>query len=293
MIMGFIKRMGLGLLLIMATLTLANAETKNKEGSFSYQELDSYVRYAPGCNIKSTSGKVEFIESGNTYNYGFKAFGKLPVKLSLEEKYIGIENTLTNVELPAHLVGLSAGIETTLPFFRVKNTYLRLGVNPSFYTDDGEFKSSAFRIPSYYYLIYRPHPQWTFLSGIAVYPDFEDEVLPILGFIYKPNDKLAFNIIPRRPNITYALNEKVSLFAEGGLALNSEFEVKRDNSENVVLSYKETHLGTGLKFKLNKYIQASLSAGGMFNRRLKYRDNQGKVDIKDGLYTEFRVEIKS
>jgi len=293
MITGPIKRAALGIFLTVLVLTSADAATENKEDRFSYQKMDSYLRYTPARGIKTTSGKVEFIESGNTYNYGFKAFGKLPVKLSLDEKYIGIENTLTNVELPAHLVGLSAGIETTLPFLGVNNTYLRLGVSPSFYTDDAELESSAFRIPSYYYLIYRPNPRWTFLSGIAVYPDFEDEVLPILGFIYKPNDRLAFNIIPKRPNITYILNDKVSAFAEGGLALNSEFEVKRDNSENVVLSYRETRLGTGLEFKLNRYIQASLSAGGMFGRRLKYRDNQGKVDIKDGLYTEFRVEIKS
>jgi len=273
--------------------SLVNAGAKDKEESFPYQELDSYVRYIPGCKIKSTSGKVGFIESGNTYNYGFKAFAKLPVKLSLDYKYIGIENTLTNIELPSHLMGLAAGIETTLPFFKFNNTYLRLGINPSFYTDDGNFESSAFRIPSHYFLIYRPNPEWTFLYGIAVYPDFEDEVLPIAGFIYKPNDKLAFNITPRRPNITYVLNERVSLFAEGGLAINSEYEVKRDNSENVVLMYKETRLGSGLKFKLNKDIQASLSAGGMFKRRLRYRDNHGKVDIKDGLYTEFRVEIKS
>lgn len=296
MIINYIKRFGLGLFIMVATFTFssyANAETENKEESFSYQELDSYVRYIPRCNVKTASGKVEFIESGNTYDWRFKAFGKLPVKLSLDAQYISIENTLNNVELPAHLIGLATGAETTLPFFRFHKTYLRLGVNPAFYTDDGEFENSAFRIPSYYFLIYRPNEKWTFLYGIAVYPDFEDEVLPVPGFIYKPNDKLVFNIIPKRPNISYVLNERVSVFAEGGSSLNSEFEVTRNNSKNVVLRYKETHLGAGLNFKLNKYIQASVSAGGMFNRSLKYRDSQGKVNIKDGVYTEFRVEIKS
>jgi hypothetical protein len=295
MVMNCVKRAGLVLFIIAVVLalsSLAGAETENKEESFAYQEFDSYLRYMPSRSIKTTSGKVEMIRSGNTYNYGFKAFGKLPVKLSLDTEYISIENTLRHVELPAHLVGLSGGIETTLPFFRCKNTYFRLGLEPSFYSDDADFKSSAFRIPSYYYLIYLPNSKWIFLSGIAVYPDFEDEVLPIVGFIYKPNDKLSFNIVPKRPNITYALNNRVSLFTEGSLALNKEFEVKRDNAENVVLTYKETRLGSGIKFRFNRYIQASVSAGGLFKRRLRYRDNQGKVDIKDGLYTEFRVEIK-
>lgn len=294
MIMGYMKRIGLLILVtIFAFSYYANAETENKEEDFPYQQLDSYLRYIPSSDVKTTSGKVEFIETGNTYDYGFKAFDKLPVKLSLDAKYISIENTLASVELPAHLIGLATGAETTLPFFGFHKTYLRLGVTPAFYTDDGEFESSAFRIPSYYFLIYRPNERWTFLYGIAVYPDFEDELLPILGFIYKPNDRLTFNIVPRRPNITYALNKRLSWYTEGAFAINSEYEVKRDNSENVVLSYKETHLGSGLKFKLNKYIQASLIGGGMFRRRLKYRDNQGKVDIKDGFYTEFRIEIKS
>jgi hypothetical protein len=288
------KRTGVAVLLaIFAFFSYSSAEAENKDEDFSYQKLDSYVRYSPGRDVKTTAGKVEFIESGNTYEYAFKAFGKLPVTLSLDAKYIGIENTLDNVELPAHLIGLATGVETTLPFLHFNKTYFRVGLDPAFYTDDGECESSSFRIPSRYYLIYRPNEKWTFVYGVAVYPDFENEVLPVLGFIYQPNDKLKFNLLSQRPNITYALNKKVSWYTEGGIGLNSEYEVERGNSQNVVLSYQETRLGSGLSFKLNKYIQASIIGGGMFKRRLKYRDGQGKVGIKDGFYTEFRIEIKS
>jgi len=60
----------------------------------------------------------------------------------------------------------------------------------------------------------------------------------------------------------------------------------------VVLEYNEMHLGTGVKYQVNKYIQSSISAGYIFNRSIKYReDNLGKVSLKDGLYTELRVNI--
>jgi len=269
-----------------------NAETQEQAEDKPSHQVDSYVRFIPSRCVDAMSGKVEIIESGAEYSYEFRAFDKLPIKFSLDNNYISIENTLDSVELPAHLVGLTTDIETTLPFFHFNKTYLRIGISPSFYADDWDFPSSSFRIPQRYFLVYQPDSKWTFLYGLAVYPDFENEVLPILGFIYKPNDKLVFNIIPKRPNITYSFNDRISLFAEGGSAFD-EFEVTRDNTENVALRYRETRLGGGIKFRFNQYIRSSISAGGIFNRCLKYRDGQGKVNIKDGLYTELRIEIKS
>lgn len=254
-------------------------------------EIDSYVRYMPGRSVDAASGEIGVVASEAEYSQEYKIFSRLPVKFSLGTQYIGIENT-TGVELPSRLVGLTTDAQATLPFLDFKKTYLRLGLSPSFYADDWNFPASAFRIPLRSFLIYLPDEQWTFLAGIAVYPDFEKKILPILGFIYKPNERLAFNIVPKRPNISYALTRRITIFAEGGGSLNSEFEVNQDNAKNIVLSYKETRLGAGVKFMPRTCLQGSLSAGGVFNRSFKYRDSLGKVDARDGFYTEFRLEIK-
>lgn len=259
--------------------------------SFSHN-IDSYLRYMPSRSVDTMSGKVEIIEADSEYSYELKVFDKLPVKFSLDNKYIAIADSVVDVELPPHLVGLTTDIETTLPFFSFDKTYFRIGISPSFYADDWDFPASAFRLNSRFLFVYLPNLKWTFLAGVAIYPDFENEVLPILGFIYKPNDKLTFNLVPKRPNITYALNDKILLFGEGGSSLNSEFEVTRNGSKNVVLRYKELHLGGGVRVKLNKFIQTSFSTGAIFNHSLKYLDNQGKVNIKDGIYAEFRTQIR-
>lgn len=281
---------GLGIFIIISALlfwqpALLNAETKTETES----KLDSYFRFMPSRKADGLSGKVEIMEADSKYSYEFKAFDKLPVKLSLENEYISIENS-TEVELPAHLVGLSTDIETTLPFFNFNNTYIRFGVSPSFYSDDWDFPASSFRILSRAFLVYQPNPKWTFLAGVAVYPEYEYNVLPILGFIYKPNDKLSFNITPERPNISYSFNDKITLFTEAGTSFE-EFEVAKDNLKNAVLRYRETYVACGIKYKINKFIQSSLSAGEVFNRYLQYKDSLGKVDIKDGVYTELRVII--
>lgn len=280
--------------LIFFSPPLLKAETSAKakrESEEFHHQFAVYTRFIPSCKVKTQTGEVEIIDSAAEYSYEFKLFDKLPVKFSLENQVINIDNT-TAVELPSHLIGLGTDIETTLPFFNFKKTYFRMGLNPSLYSDDWDFESSAFRIPMRYFLIHQPNEKWTFIAGVAVYPDFETQVLPILGFIYKPNDKLIFNLVPERPNITYFLSEKMALFLEGGTALNSEFEVSKDNYKNTVLRYKETRLGSGVEYKLNKYTQAFLTVGGIFNRTLQYKESLGKVNIKNGFYSELRIEME-
>ena len=265
--------------------------TAESEEEDVQSEIDSSVIVLPSRRVEDQSGKVGIIQSDTEYSYEFKVLDALPVKLSLDHNYISIDNS-TEVELPAHLVGLGFDMETTLPFFNYKNTYLRIGVNPSYYSDGWNFRSTAFRIPSRYYLIYRPDERWTFVGGLYVACDFETPVFPILGFVYKPNDRLTFNIVPDRPNITYSLNDKIDLFAEGGRAVNSEFEVAKDDIKNTKLIYNQAHLGGGIKYNFNKYIQTSVTVGGVFNRTIKYQDSLGKVNIKNGLYSEFRIEME-
>lgn len=270
-------------------LALNTSLYAEEEAGKAMHSLDSYARFMPSRKAEAMPGKIEIIETDSEYACEFKALEKLPVKISLGQKYIGIKNS-TAIDLPAHLVGLSTDLETTLPFFRMRNTYIRFGLSPAFFGDDYSFEASDFRLPFRSFLIYLPDDKLTLLAGVAVYPDFEREVYPILGFIYKANDKLTFNMVPKRPNISYKLNENLTLFAEGGNSF-TEHEVKKDNLKSAVLRYRELHLGAGVRYKFNEFIQGSASAGGMFNRSLKYRDSLGKVNIKDGAYVEARLEI--
>ncbi|MBU1923640.1 MAG: hypothetical protein KJ710_05230, partial [Candidatus Omnitrophica bacterium] len=259
-----------------------------KQDDFPY-ELDSYLRYMPSRDAHAQSGKVAVTDSASEFSYDIKVFGELPFELAIGSRYIGINNT-TSVKLPGCLTRLSIGAETILPFFFDK-IYFTLGFAPSFYTDNWNFNSSSFRIPQRYFLIYQPDEKWTFVCGVGIFPDFKDVVIPILGFIYKPNAKLTFNIVPSKPEITYDLNDKLTLLFEAEIS-GEEFEVSKDNLKNVVLEYNEMHLGTGVKYQVNRYIKSSISAGCVFNRSIKYRDNDfGKVGIKNGLYTELRLDI--
>lgn len=287
----YVKRLPVMILAVLClSLSCSILYAQDEQALEARNEFDSFIRYIPSRSIEAGSGKAGIINAKSQYSYKLKAFGKLPVKLLINTQYIGIDDT-AQVSLPTRLTGLVTGIEATLLFFNIDKTYFRLGLYPSFYGDDWDFDSSDFRMLSNYIFIYKPDEKWTFLTGLALRPDFERRVLPIAGFIYKPNDRLLFNITPDRPGISYRLDDKLILFTEADASF-SEFEVKKDELKTAVLQYKEAHIGCGVKYKFNNRMKGSISAGRILNHTLKYRDSLGKVGIKDGLYTEFRLEAK-
>jgi len=261
---------------------------KPEEGFF--HELDSYVKYIPSRGDKASSGSVSIVQAATEYSYDMKIGGRLPVQLGVATKYTGIDNT-TKVKLPSNLTFAIFGAEITLPFFNFDNNYFRINLEPSLFGSRWNFRSSSFRFLQQYFIISQPNEYFTLLLGVAVFPDFEDEVWPILGFIWQPNDKLKFNIIPKNPNITYSFNEKLDIFLEWDMSFG-EYEVDRDNAKNVVLQYNETTAGLGLQYNINKNMQFLFSAGGVFDRYLKYRDDSGKVSIKNGAYLNCQFQIK-
>ncbi len=269
--------------------SMANAQDKNTQKDTATTEIRSSARYVPSRKINASPGEIGITAIESDYNYEVKAGRKVPLKFSLGSQYIGIINT-TEVILPSKLTGLNTGIETTLPFFKFNDSYLRIRINPGFYNDNWNISTSSFRIPLHSFIIYKPEDKWVFIAGIAVYPDFENNLRPILGFIYRPNDKLTYNIVPKNPNINYRLNERTDLFTEAGLSVQ-EFEVNKGDLKNIILEYTETRLAAGVRYKFNKLIQSAFAFGKVFNRSLKYQDNSGKAVIKDAVYTEFKMEI--
>ncbi|MFH0935524.1 MAG: hypothetical protein V1828_01475 [Candidatus Omnitrophota bacterium] len=269
-------------------LELAISEEKEGEDMtpFTYE---TYVRYLPKSKVSKQSGKVGVIDTMSEYSYEYKVFGKLPLEFSFQHQYINVNNS-TVVKLPAHLTAFSFGVDATFPFLNVKDTYFRIGVSPSFNTDNWSFYENSFRIPQRYFAIYKPDDKFTAILGLAVFPRYETVFLPIFGVIYKPNDKWLFDLIPSRPTINYNINKKLTVFAEYGGTME-EFVVTKDDIKGTPLQYDEQHAGAGVRYNFNDNIMASLALGGKFGHKLQYRDSLGKVQVGSGFYTEFRVEV--
>lgn len=260
-----------------------------REEEYFPQELDTYLRFKPLTGAKSQSGKVGIIDAASEYSYEVKAFDKVPVEFSVGTRYIGINNSSV-VKLPSRLTKIDFGISVPLPLFNFHDTFFVTELNPSFLSDNWSLKSSNFSMVQRYFLFRKINEKLSLICGLRIEPHFQQPYSPILGFIYTPNDRLTFNIIPENPEISYALNKNLTVFLEGDNS-SDEFRVTKDNFSNAGLQYNELHAGAGFRYSFNKHIKTSFSFGRVFNHYLKYTDSQGKVALKDGFYTGLRFDV--
>lgn len=254
-------------------------------------ESESYIKHIPSQKQENGPGKISIVEAASEQNIEFKTYKDLPVSVSIDTKYIGM-NEATDRHFPGYLTSAGVDIETTVPFFDVDKTLLNLGVNTSFYSDTWDFSATSLRIPLRAALIYQPDSSLSFLAGVEYYSSFENKFFPIIGFIYKPDDRLTFNITTENPNITYAVSKETDLFLEANAYLDEEFNTTRDRVKNVVLEYREISFGGGLSHKFNSRLIGSLSAGESINRVIKYKNSADVIVIGDSIYTELKFAIK-
>jgi hypothetical protein len=252
-------------------------------------EADAYILYMPYSSVENMEGKIGICESGFEYDRDTRLFGKLPVYFALNYDYMNIDKTVP-IPLPVCLMNLGLDIETRLPLLNLKGFYVGIGITPSFSCDSETFGADSFLIPTRVYLIYKISDRLILAGGAVFFTDFENNTAPIGGIIYKPNDRLAFNLISDDPNITYKLNDKFEIRAEGGYSLFNQFKVHRQSDNNVLLEYSDMRIGGGVNFKPFSHFTASVSAGGDFVRRFEYPDAGGKMDIDKGMYVQGKIQ---
>lgn len=265
------------------------------EGDFS-NTVTIASRHIYPSDIKATDGTIDVTATELDLVCKFKVAGQLPVDISLGVGHTDI-NADTPVDLPSHLESRRLGLSTKFPAPFVSDDRFFMGIDilPTFNTDSWDWpigslreKSGVFRIPFRGYLIFKESDDFILVGGVTVRPEYEREVLPVIGLIYRPNDRLSFNFASDDPNISYKLNDATLLRWELQYALD-EYEVTRGAQEGVVLQYQEIASGFGIDHQFSETFKGTVSAGGVFNRRLEYKDDVGKVAPETGFYTSARL----
>lgn len=247
-------------------------------------------RHIYSSEIEATDGDIDITSTKFDLTYKFKVAGELPVDISLDVGHKDISAD-TPVGLPSHLESRRLGFSAKFPapFIADDRFFMGLDIFPTLNTDGWDWESGAFRIPFRGYLIFRESDDLIFVGGVTVRPEYEREVIPLIGLIYRPNDRLSFNFASDDPNISYKLNDATLLRWEFQYAFD-EYEVTRGAQEGVVLQYQEISSGFGIEHQLNETFQGAVSAGGVFNRRLEYKDDVGKVAPETGFYTSLQLK---
>jgi len=253
-------------------------------------KIGGYTRYMPYSKVDNQAGKVGILEAGAEGSREFQIFGKLPLTISAGVDYINIDKTV-RVPLPVSLVNVGVGLEGKVPLFNIKGAYIGASINPSFAADRYSFGTDSFYLPTRLFGVYTPNDKLIIIAGAEFFTDFDNDVQPIGGIIYKPTDKLTFNLITDDPYILYKINDKLDIRAEGGYHFWNQYKVRRQGNNNVLFEYQDVWVGGGFNFKPIKSINIFMTVGGVFDRNLKYPDAGGKVDIDKGYYLQGAIEI--
>ncbi len=240
-------------------------------------------------DIEATGSEIDITSTNFGLGSKFKVAGKLPVEVLLSIGHKDI-NTDSPVDLPSHLEArrLKISAKFPAPFVSDDRFFMGIDILPTLNTDNWDWQPGAFRIPFRGYLIFKESDDLILVGGVTVRPEYEREVIPLIGLIYRPNDRLSFNLASDDPNISYKLNDATLLRWEIQYAFD-EYEVTRGAQEGVVLQYQEISSGFGIEHQFNKTFKGVLSAGGVFNRQLEYRDEVGKVAPDTGFYSSVRL----
>lgn len=250
-------------------------------------------RYIQESDIEQQAGQLAIAETKFSFDHEFNLDNGMPVSISFRNRHTDIDGDVPSVYLPSTLEGrsLGLGVKFPVPFTQSENYFIGLDVFPSMFTDGwGRNTSSAFRIPGRAYLIYRRDENLIVFAGVSVRPEFDTKVLPIIGFIYKPNDRLEFNFASENPHITYRFSEKTKLLAELDM-VNDEYELTRDANKGRVLLYREFSSGIGVEHQFTSSVMGMVSTGCVFSRSIKYEDGNGKVEPEAGMYVKAKISI--
>ncbi len=237
-----------------------------------------------------SGGNIGITESELNFKHGWKAFGEMPLEFSLDYLHTDIDDELPEL-LPTRLEARRLGLDAKfpLPFTADEHYFMGVTVFAKLNTDDWQWKASAYRMPFRTYLIYKQGEDFILVGGLNIRPGYDTVVLPVLGLIYKPNDKLSFNLASEDPNITYKLTDKTTALWEFDFQFE-EYEVTRDGQDGIVLKYNDLSTGVGLEHQFTKNLAAAFTVGSVFGRRLEYKnEDYGKVVPDAGVYVQARV----
>jgi len=249
-------------------------------------------RLIASSTIDDVFGEIEISESKFSATYGYNLPNLLPITLGFNIKHTEINEDLA-AEYPSHLEARSfqVGTKFPIPFMELENYYMGVDVFPTMNTDGWEWEDSAFRMPFRTYLIYKPEEKFILVAGVSVRIDYDDTVLPLFGLIYKPNDRLSFNLASDNPNVSYKLNDQFTTFAEFDYA-RDEYEVTQNGQKGVILKYRQSSAGAGLKYEPTKFLEASVATGLVLGRRIEYEDSSDKIEPESAPYVKAALELK-
>ncbi len=162
---------------------------------------------------------------------------------------------------------------------------LAVSARPGLYSDFEDISGDDFSVPVTVLFSYDLNPKLQLLFGAGFQSGRDIPVIPAIGALWRPDDKWTVSIILPRPGVTYAFDDKLSLFAGGELTggaytVGDNFGTRvGDASLNGErLTYREIRAGVGVRYDFSKALRLEVEGGWVIDRRFVYDDRKLQFD---------------
>ena len=275
--------------ILLGAVVFLNSNVLAEENPFS---VDFKAKHVFKSEVRAQDGEIEVTKLSLRIGYHHQKSDNLPFDINIgPDHYIFIEKTPVDIPAEAKSRGIRLKTEFNIPLVNDNRYSWGVELNPTFQTaKDVSFDSDGFRFNFSSFLAFRGDNNFMFVIGAKIRPEYEMVVLPIFGFNYQVNDRLAFNLVSDNPNIAYKITEKTKAILDFDYTFE-EFEVTKGALDGSILQLQDFSTGVGIEHHFKDNISASFGVGGEFNRIIKYQDSNGKVVPEDGLYINAKLYV--
>lgn len=207
-------------------------------------------RFGPQLNVvaewQSASDDVGLSSVDVSINQAvYPFFGPPPPVIQAGYSFTEIDSR-SELNLPDHLHEISLG---TAWIRKIDHHWMaRLAVSAAFASDFNNTSGDAWQARGAAFAMYMPNEDWTFAFG-AVATGREDlPVIPAVGAIWQPTDKIKINLMMPRPRVSWlakeTLNHQHWLYAGGGIS-GGTWAIRPAAGQNDRMSYGEWRVVVG------------------------------------------------
>jgi Domain of unknown function (DUF6268) len=154
------------------------------------------------------------------------------------------------------------------------------------FTDDDSWGTGdAFRITGGGSAVYRTSDEWKWVLGAAYVDRINTQILPIVGFVYTPNDDAEYRLVFPAPKISWRLpwsdvpgrDERWAYVA--GEFGGGRWAVQRVSGETDKLDITDWRVFVGLERKIIGGLSRRVELGYVFSRKLEYSSDHDEISL--------------
>lgn len=247
------------------------------------------LTWLPDNDIRGTGGSVGMEEVAAKFGRKFQLTPSL--NLSSDIAY-----SLRNIDAPAgarlpealHTISVNVGGNYQVD----KDISLTLLVAPGLNGDFEEIGSDDIRTRIGFMGRYNYSEKLTLLAGLIYQQGNKSiPVLPVLGAIYRPDERWVLSLAAPRPGVTYSPNRTSSYYIGGEFA-GTEYQLHDASLGAKIISYRDFRALAGAEYSLISALKVNVAGGYAFARKFVFYDgSRADVELDDGPFVRVGVSL--